>query len=180
MKNLHEESKVLLGLFIIATLVALIFVFWQFNSSSSQVDNDLAGFSVATVTDEEVVNKTTRSSQNGRDVYSGNSSGANSILYSTEDRDRFSRTVEKERGFSVVSASRVIDGKLTLKINSIIESGEGKIAIIQDNKVIEYLDFGANVTREYNVTGESLFLVKTICDNAKINIIVERTISPYD
>ena len=134
----------------------------------------------STVTDDDVVNKITQSAHRVRDHSSGMSSGADYTLYRREDHDRFSRTAEIDHGFDVVSASKVINGHLTLKIHSSLEAGEGKIAIIQDNKVIEYLPFGANVTREYDVKGESLFLVKTVCDNAKISIKIERTIVTHD
>lgn len=180
MKLFLKKAMPVVLFFIIVTAAVLAFVYWRIQTISSQVDKDLQGFSLATITDDDVVNKTTHSAHRGRDTYSGSSSGADSFIYRREDHDRFARTVEVDRGFSVVSASKVNNGKLILKITSSIECGEGKIAIIQDNKVVEYLDFGSNVTREYEVMGESLFLVKTVCDNAKISIKVERTIITHD
>ena len=180
MKLLLKKALPVVLSFIIVTAVVLAFVYWRIQTISSQVDKDLQGFSLSTVTDDDVVNKITHSAHRVRDHYSGMSSGADYTLYRREDHDRFSRTAEIDHGFDVVSASKVINGHLTLKIHSSLEAGEGKIAIIQDNKVIEYLPFGANVTREYDVKGESLFLVKTVCDNAKISIKIERTIVTHD
>ena len=43
--------------------------------------------------------------------------------------------------------------------------------------MLEYIDFGASVTREYDVVEESLILVKIICEDAKIDLTVTREFS---
>ena len=162
------------------TLIVCLIVsttIYRMKTFSDSVNEALQEFSLDTVTDEEVVEKVVATMDKSRQRCSGEASGAHFMGYRKFDYDRCQYTIEKIRGFYVVSASNVENAKIKLKISSNIYDGKGKIAIIQDKTLVEYIDFGASVTREYEVTGESLFLVKIICEDAKIDLTVERQIT---
>lgn len=166
---------------IIIVAAILVFVYWRYQCARVQTEEALKNFSVETATDYDVVNEETSTARGSRKTYSGGESGVSGSLFWREaDHDRVAYEIDSLRGFLTVSASDVENEKLTLKIISSMEAGEGKIAIIQDDKVLEYIDFGSEIVREYDITEESLFLVKVICDNAKIKIKVERTIIKND
>ena len=167
---------VLIGL--IAALVSGGYMIYRAYTSHKQIEEELKDFSLDTVTDEEVVEKRVATIYKSHTEYASSStSGANHMGYGDDvDSDRVREVAESVRGFCVVSASKVVDAKLTINISSEIHAGRGKIAIIKDDSVVEYIEFGTSVTREYEVDGESLFLVKIICEDAKIDITVEREI----
>ena len=166
----------IVAIILIACLVAG-FVIYRMITNFNSLNEKLKDFSFDTVTDEDVVEKTFARLYKSSEKYSGGSSGANLMGYQNVDRDRCKLTSEKVKGLYVASASKVVDAKLVLNISSEIHAGKGKIAIIQDDKILEYVDFGTSVTREYDVVGESLILVKIVCEDAKIDLTVTREIS---
>ncbi len=166
----------IVAIILIACLVAG-FVIYRMITNIGYANEQLKDFSFETVTDEDVVEKELANLYKSHEEYSGEDSGAHLMGYHNVDRDRCQLTSEKVKGFYVASASKVVDAKLVLNISSEIHAGKGKIAIIQDDKILEYIDFGATVTREYDVVGESLILVKIVCEDAKIDLTVTREFS---
>ena len=163
--------------YLVFAILIILFVIWRMLTASSEIDKMLEGFSVETVTDSEVADKVLYSAHSSWHSYSGKGSGVDSNRYDDVDRDICEYSIGELKGFLVASASNAENAKLTLKIMSKMEAGAGKIAIIKDGAVLEYVEFGVDVTREYDVSGKSLFLVKAICDEAKIELTVERTIT---
>lgn len=166
----------IVAIILIACLVAG-FVIYRMIMNIGYTNEQLKDFSFETVTDDDVVEKTIATLYGSSSKRSGKDSGAHLMGYQDVDRDRCTLSAEKAKGFYVASASKVVDAKLVLNISSEIHAGKGKIAIIQDDKILEYIDFGTSVTREYDVVGESLILVKIVCEDAKIDLTVTREFS---
>ena len=166
----------IVAIILIACLVSG-FVIYRMITNIGYTNEQLKDFSFETVTDEDVVEKTIAKLYGSYSKRSGKDSGAHLMGYQDVDRDRCTLSAAKAEGFYVASASKVVDAKLVLNISSEIHAGKGKIAIIQDDKILEYIDFGTPVTREYDVVGESLILVKIVCEDAKIDLTVTREFS---
>ena len=168
----------IVAIILIACLVSG-FVIYRMITNFNSLDEKLKDFSFDTVTDEDVVEKNFSSIYKSHIEHtSSGSSGAHLMGYEkSADSNRVRMVAESVKGFKVFSASKVVDAKLVLNISSEIHAGKGKIAIIQDDKILEYIDFGTTVTREYDVVGESLILVKIVCEDAKIDLTVTREFS---
>ena len=178
-------KKILLGIVlpIVASqmlLLALIFGFVtkRFNANHEKVTSALEGLSISDLSDEEVVQTSAYTSYKSRNSTSGSESGIKSNKYKDIDKDRSSFKCESIKGFKSISASQAEQATVELHITSSISSGEGKIAIIKNDQVVEYISFGENVVRSYEITEESLLIVKIICVDAKVDITVNRTITP--
>ena len=100
---------------------------------------------------------------------------ANASKYEDSDRVKFS--CEKITGIKTVSVTKVEDQTLELKISSGLSDGMAKIAVIRDDLILEYIDFGEEIILSYNVAGEHTYRVKILCEDAKLEITVERSVS---
>ena len=112
-------------------------------------------FSLDTVTEEEIINYDIARS------------------YRTKTKKDFISSKEIT-GIRVVSSAKAVDCTLELNVSSKINGGRAKIVIIRDNEIVEYLDFGTDVQRVYEVQGEHLYVVKIVCEKAAVEVNVTR------
>ena len=141
-------------------------------------DEQMANFSIITISDEDVATKSFGRKYKSTLRCSGTDSGVTDSFYERYDSTVCDHSIEKVTGITVVSATKIDNATLTLTITSKVGSGDAKIAIIRDDTVVEYIPINADVIREYDVSNETLFLVKAVCEDAKIDIKVEREITP--
>ena len=176
---MNKKGVVVIAVAILFACLISGFVIYRMITNIGSVDEALKDFSLETVTDEDALEKNIASIHKSHIEHTScSTTGANLMGYGNDvDSNRIRMVAESVRGFKVFSASKVVDSKLVINISSEIYAGKGKIAIIQDDKLLEYVDFGTSVTREYDVVGESLILVKIICEDAKIDLTVERQIT---
>ena len=73
-----------------------------------------------------------------------------------------------------VSATLVKDSIIKLKIDSTLVSGDAEVVIIANGEILERFDAGSKKSFEFSVTGESVFYVRILCENANIEITTER------
>ncbi len=170
-------AAIVLTFFSIIALVALGKAFYGLLGLNSN-DEKLADFSIAAVSDEEVATRVFSSNHNSFLRNSGKGTGVTGSYYERYDSTICDHSIGKATGIDVVSATKIDNATLKLTITSKVESGEAKIAIIKDETLVEYIDINETVVLEYDVSEESLFLVKIVCKDAKIDIKIEREIKP--
>jgi hypothetical protein len=168
---------IVLTFFSIITIVVLGRAFYGLLGLNSN-DEELADFSIAAVSDEEVATRVFASNYKSSLRNSGKSTGVTESYYERYDFTICDHSIGKATGIDVVSATKIDNATLKLTITSKVESGEAKIAIIKDGTLVEYIDINETVVWEYDVSEKSLFLVKIVCKDAKIDIKIEREIKP--
>ena len=76
---------------------------------------------------------------------------------------------------SEISSIEIVDAYYDHKTGEAFQkSGNAKIVIIKGEEIIEYVDFGADIHRSYQVEGEEEIYVKILAEGAELNISVER------
>ncbi len=118
---------------------------------------NLDEFSLDTVTEEEIINY---------DI---------SRSYRKKTKKNFISTKEMT-GIYAVSSAKAVDCTLELNISAKLNGGKAKIVVIRDNEIVEYLDFGGDVQRVYEVQGEHLYVVKLVCEQAAVEVTVTRNL----
>ena len=98
-------------------------------------------------------------------------------LFLWEIEEQFCESINASK---TITELQVGQSTIKLKISSRIIYGSGEIIIMEDERVVERLALGKDIERSYEVTQKSLFLVKIICEDAKVDITVKRTITPKD
>lgn len=135
---------------------------------------DLDDFSIDNLTDEQIITETKSQEILSSTKYQNNtSSGASSI--SSLDSDKIQFSCKKINGISKVSVTKAKDCNLILTISSELLSGRAKIVVIRDDLILDYVDFNESVELTYSVTGEHIFTIKILCEEAELTIAVSRT-----
>ena len=162
----------------VALLTALIIVIVSGGSdgSNEDVSDALADFSLDSVTEDDIIKNNTYVARKENSTVAGNKSGVEDSELADVDYDNCSFTCKSINGFKTVSATQVTeDTVLVLNITSSNSSGNGKIAIIQNDQIIDYIPLGEDFTRTYNVRIPSTIIAKIICEDAKADITVTRS-----
>ena len=108
----------------------------------------------------------------------GNSSGFVGNVYLDEDHDYTYFRAKKTTGIKTVNATEAESCSVNWKINCTVSSGKAKIIIVMDESVIlEEFEPNQPIDFTYESVGKHEFLVKTLCEDAKIEIEVNRTIT---
>ena len=135
---------------------------------------DLESFSIDNLTDEQIATETKARAYKSSTNYKNNSgSGASSIV--TLDSDRIQFSCKSITGIDRVSLTKAKDCTLTLNISSELKSGKAKIVIVRDDMILDYVEFNETKELTYTVTGEHLFTVKILCEDAELSIEVVRS-----
>ena len=135
---------------------------------------DLENFSIDSLTDEQIATETNARAYKSSTNYKNNSgSGASSIAKLDADRIQFS--CKSITGIDRVSLTKAKDCTLTLNISSELKSGKAKIVIVRDDMILDYVEFNETKELTYTVTGEHIFAVKILCEDAELSIEVVRS-----
>ena len=164
-------------------LVALL-IFWLLNpgdKNDEKIDDDteilldLDNFVIADLTNEQIAS-TSGSCKVTEPHFerSGSNSGITDIKFADEDRDKTHYTAKKITGIKTVSATLVKDCTIKLDIDSEVISGNAEVVILIDDIVFERINANVDKTFKYDVVGEHTFYVRIICEDAQIDIEVER------
>ena len=137
-------------------------------------DINLDNFSIKSLTDEEIIKESKyRAFKASVDYFNGTETGAEGAA-KDEDSDMVDFNCERITGIKRVSVAKVANCKLTLNISSDLINGQAKIVVIRDDEILEYLELGENYTFTYEVTGEHIYIVKILCEEANLHIKVTR------
>ena len=166
-------KTVLIPFVIIVALVAFIVIRVIMLSNSF----DEEGFKISELTEEEIVNEPDYCrARMSKLQASGYDSGVKNDRFEEVDLDRVTYSSKRITGINTVSATRIKDATLKLYIDSELVSGNGKIVIVQDDKILEYLEFGEHKEFFVTVEGEHHVYVKILCEIAEVDVTVERQI----
>lgn len=175
MKKIIKISRIaffiLLPLFLILGLIELV----GGNLINKDSDIDLEDFSIKELSDEDIVNgEKSRSYQTSNEYAAGTRSGVtNASKYVDSDSVNFS--CREIVGVKTVSATKAENCTLKLTISSSLNDGFARIVVIRDDEIAEYVGFGEKTTLTYEVSGEHIYRVKILCEDAKLEIKVERS-----
>lgn len=138
-------------------------------------DIDLESFSIAELTDAQIVGIDGKCRASvPKFTRSGSNSGITDVKFADEDRDTTVYSTKNIVGIKTVSATLVKDSIIKLKIDSTLVSGDAEVVIIANGEILERFDAGSKKSFEFSVTGESVFYVRILCENANIEITTER------
>jgi hypothetical protein len=73
-------------------------------------------------------------------------------------------------------SAKVVSGTVTFNIDAEITSGVAEIVVIKDDEIVDRAPLG-DMVLTYEVSEESVFYVKLLCEDAKIDIRIMRSIS---
>ena len=154
-------------------IIAGVYLFNLDELLSQGSDLDLENFSIEALTDEQIINEVKSHEEKSSVEYTNNTgSGASNIAQLDSDRIQYS--CEKVTGIARVSVTKAKDCTLTLNISSTLESGNAKIVVVRDDMILDYVEFGESKELTYSVTGEHIFTVKLLCEEAKLSVEVIR------
>ena len=173
-----------IGIIIALVFLATIFISAIISSftGGEKKDNvprpNLDNFIIEELTEEQIIkisdfNNSLLSSWKS----SGKSSGIRNIKYEKQDHDKTTFTAKKTVGIKTVSATLATDCKLYINIACEVSSGNAKIVILMDDTILECFNFGEKSSLEYDVNGKHEFYVKILCEDAEIEITVERRLA---
>lgn len=165
------------GIIICIVCFAIIVIVGLLNPSEEGPSIDSDKFSIDTVTEEEKLDVVC--SCEGWFVSEGNwgsRSGVNDEKYKELDCDKSHYSARKATGIKTMMATLAKDCTLSFDIDSTAD-GDAKIIVIIDSIVVDEFDFGQKDSLTYEIEGEKTVYIKIICDNAKVNITVQRIFS---
>lgn len=139
----------------------------------------LNSFVISELTDEQIINiadfariRRTECKTNGE------ASGIENEEYKESDVDKIEFSCEKIVGIKTLQATRAENCTLVIDISSNVVSGNMNIAIVSNNSIVEYANVGEDVRLEYTVSDAQEYYVKLLCENAKVNVSIRRTVIP--
>ena len=138
----------------------------------------IKNFRIDDLTESEIINKEFGRGYVASTRYTNNSETGVPNTLDHIDSDNVETSYKKFIGIETVSATKVKNSVLKLDIESELTEGVGKIVVICDNEIVEYLEFNESRTLTYEVRGEHIYSVKILCESAKINIKVSRSFEP--
>lgn len=167
------------GVIVCSLALVIMIITSIFSGNKKDVSKlDLDNFSLETVTIEEQLK--VPSSYRGFFEHvrsSGESSGIRSVYYKDYDKDKTYFSCKKITGINTVNATDAEDCTVEWKIDFNVSKGDAKAIIVMDeNEIIKEFDPGENIVFSHEVIGEHNFYVKILCEKAKVQIEVERTI----
>ncbi|MBE6536349.1 MAG: hypothetical protein E7673_00195 [Ruminococcaceae bacterium] len=184
MKNENKStiSKIRkIGIIVCAIGIISIIVSSLFYGNKKDIPElDFENFSLENVTEEEKLK--IPSSYRGSSLHissSGGRSGISSTYYNDCDRDNMNFSCKKMTGITTVNATKAKDCIVEWVIKFDVSEGNAKIIIVMDEKeIIKEFDPGEDIFFSYEVTDKHNFYVKVLCEKARVEIDVERTIKP--
>lgn len=147
------------------------------DKNEKEPDIDLDNFVISELTETQIVKISNRSSSYlTGSSYSGEQTRVSKQEYSDADYDMISFNAKKTTGIITLSASRVVDSKLSIIIDCKKCIGDAKLFIIMDDQIIDTIDDIASFDKTYDATGEHNFYVKLAAKDAEVDITVSRNI----
>ena len=169
---MNKTTKTLLISFIII-IVVVAFVVIRILMLGNNFDE--SSFKISELTEGDIVSEyNSCSAWMTKLRATGNDSGVKNSRFEDVDMDKVTYSSKKITGIETVSATRIKSGSLTIGIESKLTSGNAKIVIVQDDKILEYVEFGEKKTLSFSVDGEHVVYVKILCELAEVEITVER------
>lgn len=166
-------SVACIAIFVLITIIGLVNVI----DISSNVSQVLDNFAIDNLSLEDIIYKEFSSTfASSRKYESGTKTGVDGAS-KYEDSDRIEFRCKKMTGIKRVSVTKVSDCTLTISISSKLSSGNARIVVICDDEILEYVEFGQKKTLTYDVTGEHIYFVKILAEEAELEIAVEREIN---
>ncbi len=159
-----------------AIVLVVIIVFSLVGCSSGASGGE--DFSIDSLSDEEIIHKQNATTFASSIKYNKGEKTGVVGASKYEDSDKVEFSCKKINGIKRISATKVAEGStLTLRISSTLKSGNAKIVIISKEQIVEYIEFGEDVTLTYEADSECIFYVKILAEDAELKITVEREIS---
>ena len=159
---------IILGILLVARIVTRI------------VNNEkaLENFVIAELSNEEIVKEENVCREFMFKIRShGSSSGFLNEMYDAQDHEEVNYSVKKITGINTISATLAEGRTVTLDINVKLLSGVAKLAIVADDRILECIELDGETTLEYTVNGANKVFVKMLCEDAKIEAVVIRSIA---
>ena len=174
---MNKSSSILF--YIIVTILCLAYVGFNFyDSNFGKKAEELENFKIDELTEYEILNKELSSGRFSSTKYTnGTSTGAPSAT-KFEDSDNVEISYKEYVGISRISATKAKNTVLSLNIESELLSGVGKLVVICDDEILEYIDFNETRTLVYEVRGEHIYSVKMMCEDAQVKVKVSRSFEP--
>ena len=174
MPRFFKILKVITCLLAIVILVIIV-CDMIFNKSTSTTEYpNLEQFSIDAVNENQIVEIASYARSKGRFQRKGANTGMGG-KYDSYDATESLYISESITGILTVSATKIIEGNLTLDIVSTLNSGEMTIVIVKNDNILEFINTNENVIKTYSVTEESEFYVKILCETANMEIKVTRS-----
>ena len=179
--TIKQISK--LGFIVVSILMAIMLASALISNhitGYNQTDDfgiDLKNFSISELTDQQIISVSARSSSYmGGGSKTGESTGVEGFHYSDVDKDSVRRFAKKIVGLTTLMTAKVVSGTVTFNIDAELASGVAEIVVIKDNEIVDRAPLG-DMVLTYEVSEESVFYVKLLCEDAKIDIRITRSIS---
>ena len=170
---MRKSLRIFYAICIICLIIVTAVYLCNMGKLGKESSLDLENFSIDSLTDEQIATETKARAYKSSTNYKNNSgSGASNIAQLDSDRIKFS--CESITGIDRVSLTKAKDCTLTLNISSELKSGKAKIVIVRDDMILDYVEFNETKELTYTVTGEHLFTVKIMCEDAELSIEVTR------
>lgn len=165
---------------VIACIIAFVLIITIIVSvidHSTNVSKALEDFSIDSLSTQEIASEEFSSAfALSRKYESGTRTGVDGAS-KYEDSDKSEFKCKKVTGIKRISATKALDCRLIINISSRLISGNAKIVIICDGEILDYVEFGQDKTLTYDVTGEHIYSVKILAEEAELEISVAREIS---
>ena len=164
---------------LVVTILSLAYVgFRIYDHNYGEFAEEIENFRIDELSEYEILNKELASGTSTSNRYtSGTSTGApNASKY--EDSDNVEYSCKKFIGIASIHATKAENTVLTLNIESELLSGVGKLVVICDDEILEYIDFNETRTLVYEVRGEHIYSVKMMCEDAQVRVKISRTFEP--
>ncbi|MBR3876400.1 MAG: hypothetical protein IKJ25_06485 [Clostridia bacterium] len=172
----NNYTKWVIFAIILLFLVSAVIVLVNVIEHSSNISKELESFSINNLTSEDIVEKEVSSIFAVSRKYDSNTKTGVDGASKYEDTDHINFKCKRITGINRISATKVKDCTLTLNISSTLSSGNAKIVVICDNEILEYVEFGQDKALTYTVSGEHIYSVKILCEEAELEIDVTREI----
>ncbi len=141
---------------------------------------DLDSFSIENLTEEEIL-KISHASRGffSHFAYKGEKTGVSGTGYRDYDRDNTKFSCRKITGINTVNATKAEDCVVEWSIDFNVLKGNAKAVIVMDEtEIIKEFEAGEDIVFSYEIVGEHEFYVKILCEKARVEIEVDRTIKP--
>ena len=177
MIHLIGSKKTINILCVIAVILVIVVGILYVVGILSSVSSKLKDFSIDKLSTEDIIHKEISTVVGSSINYESDTRTGFDGASKYEDSDRVEFKCDKITGIKRISATKVSDCTLTISISSKLSSGKAKIVVICDNEILEYVDVGQDLSFTYKITGEHFYSVKVLCEDAALEIAVNRVVS---
>lgn len=173
------RNKIVLPILILGIIVSIFvgFLFMMDESLSYPDNNGASDTSLCTIEIDEILNTVNNfSAQSISESYTGGKTNINGEL-EYADYDNIAFSCKRINGIATLQATKVMDDRIKIVIDSTVSTGNAEIVILIDNNYYCNVDTGCIESLVLNDISGKTIIVRMATESAEVNVNIQRGIN---